>query len=162
MSGRRQRRGTEAQQVSLIFEGLKTAAVGYGAAWLLANPRAFWWQSDLQDFALILLAITIVHGLVRISGELWRRLIRLALFIRAVRGDDTKGSSVWLTEAEAKAAGLHKRTPGARFAGILQSVPLWLWTETHHLIIGPAGSAKSSAAIFNILASTGFVAQIGV
>lgn len=152
MKGRQQQQ-QKAQHVSLLFTALKTAAAGYGIRWLVKNPVAFWWQRDLQDPLLLLLAVLLVYAIVQVSGELWKRLQRLILFVRAVSGDDTKGSAAWLSVKEAKAAGLHKRQPGSRFAGILHHIPLWLWTETHHLVIGPAGSAKSSAAIFNILAS---------
>ncbi|MEJ8472862.1 type IV secretory system conjugative DNA transfer family protein [Roseibium algae] len=59
----------------------------------------------------------------------------------------------FMTEEEIRAKKLHKQNKGSRFIGIVGGFPLWLWTETHHLIIGPAGSWKTSAAIINFLMS---------
>ncbi|WP_217517514.1 type IV secretory system conjugative DNA transfer family protein [Roseobacter litoralis] len=90
----------------------------------------------------------------RMSAELGRRGIKFALWLRAVRGDASKGDAAWLSPKEAREAGLDKRRPDARFSGILGKTALWLWTETTHLIIGPAGSAKSVACVVLILFST--------
>lgn len=70
---------------------------------------------------------------------------------RAFGKDESKGSAGWMSERDIRRKRLHRRKKGARFAGIVGRTPLWLWTEVHHLIIGPAGSAKTSAVIVNIL-----------
>jgi type IV secretion system protein VirD4 len=56
-----------------------------------------------------------------------------------------------MTERELRKARLHRRKKGARLIGSVHGSALWLWTEVHHLIVGPAGSSKTSAAITNIL-----------
>ncbi|MCA8883376.1 MAG: type IV secretory system conjugative DNA transfer family protein [Rhodobacteraceae bacterium] len=82
------------------------------------------------------------------GGGLVGNLFRL---IRAFGKDDSKGSAGFMSEREIRKVRLHRRKKGSRFAGIVGNTALWLWTETHHLIVGPAGSAKTSAAIINIL-----------
>lgn len=76
-------------------------------------------------------------------------------FLRSIGLDETRGSAAWMTESEARKLGLTLMKKGHRFMGVLGSSALWMWTETHSLIIGPAGSAKSSAIIMNILACLG-------
>lgn len=82
------------------------------------------------------------------DGSSFGNLFKL---IRAFSRDDSKGSAGWMTEKDIRRQKLHRRRKGARFAGIVNGTALWLWTEVHHLIIGPAGSAKTSAVIVNIL-----------
>lgn len=101
----------------------------------------FWWLG----------AILMVSHSATLALNLPKWFSELMKYARALGEDHTKGSAGWLTEKEARRAGLHRRRKGSRFAGILHSVVLWLWTETHHLILGPAGSQKTTAAILNIL-----------
>ncbi len=103
--------------------------------------RAVWW------FGAGCAALGTLKSLPQIGSGLGR----VSRVLRMLRKDTVKGSAGFLTEREARHAGLHKRRKGSRFIGTLGSTPLWLWTEVHHLIIGPAGSSKTSAAIINIL-----------
>ncbi|WP_166652739.1 type IV secretory system conjugative DNA transfer family protein [Pelagimonas phthalicica] len=124
-----------------------TTAIGYG---LYSYPldtfydpmlRAMWW----------FLAACVVWGALLSLPMLSFGIGRVAKLFRAFGKDTSKGSAGFLSEREARKAGLQRRRKGARLAGILGGTALWLWTETHHLIIGPSGSAKSTAAIINIL-----------
>lgn len=72
-------------------------------------------------------------------------------WFRAFGHDETRGSARWMTRREIRKAKLHKRKKESRFIGIVFDVALWLRTETHHLILGPAGSQKTTAAIMNFL-----------
>ena len=72
---------------------------------------------------------------------------QLRAFIRSKQRGTERGSAGWMSRAEARNLKLHKRHKGARFLGTLQDLALFAKTETHHLIIGPAGSAKSTSAI---------------
>lgn len=97
------------------------------------------------------MAVVGCAGVLKFLLEGQRRAGDLILFIRAVRGDDTRGSAGWLTERQARRAGLHRRKAGSRLVGVLGRSPLWLWTEVHQLVIGPAGSSKSAACIITML-----------
>ena len=102
----------------------------------------FWW------FGALLAGVGVIKSLPAVFGA----LVNLGKYLRATRRDDTtKGSAAWLTEKEARKAGLHRRRKGSRIAGIIAGTTLWLRTETHHLVIGPAGSQKTTAVIDNIL-----------
>lgn len=68
-----------------------------------------------------------------------------------VRDDTSRGSAGWCSVKEARAAKLDRKCRGSRPIGVLEDVFVWLRTETHHLILGPAGSWKTSAVITNIL-----------
>lgn len=141
------------EQASLLFLSLKASATGYGFWTVWTRPGLWGLTANTQDVLLMVLAVLLAHGVIAVTAETWRRWMNFRKFVRGVRGDGSRGNANWLSVKEAKAAGLDKRKTNAVFAGILHRIPLWLWTETHHLVIGPAGSAKSSAAIFNILAS---------
>ncbi|MEM8595780.1 MAG: type IV secretory system conjugative DNA transfer family protein [Pseudomonadota bacterium] len=104
--------------------------------------QALWWLG----------ALLASLGLLGLVNALGAQIKNSVLFLRAHFGQDTsRGSAGWLTEREARNAGLHRRRKGSRFIGTLGRIALWMRTETHHLILGPAGSQKSSAAILNIL-----------
>lgn len=91
-------------------------------------------------------------GFFRIVQELSRRGEAMVGHIRAFRGED-KGGTELLNAKEASKAGIDTRARHSRFLGALEDVCLWANPETHHLVIGPAGSQKSSSVIMNILCS---------
>lgn len=105
--------------------------------------RIVWWVG----------LVIVCVGALKLIPALWRWLAGLRTYIRAVRKSTAQGSADWLSPKEARKAGLHKKRPGSRFAGVIGMTPLWLWTETHHLILGPAGTSKTSAAILPFLCS---------
>lgn len=126
---------------------LVTIAVGW-ALWswplnTLYDPvlRGFWWFGAL---CFVLVASKSIPSFGGSLGNIFK-------LFRAFGKDDTKGSAGWMSERDIRRQKLHRRKKGARFAGIVGGTPLWLWTEVHHLIIGPAGSSKTSAVIANIL-----------
>lgn len=91
-------------------------------------------------------------GILRLIPPLFGGLGNGLKFLRAVFGKDTvRGSAGWLTEKDLRKAGLHRRKRGSRFAGVLGASPIFLRTETHHLVLGPAGTQKSTSVIINIL-----------
>ena len=116
------------------------------------------WPPPYGDEAMKLAAIGCIalatlgsYRILKFTSAAASQIIKL---IRALGGKDTsKGSAGWLTENETRKARLHKRTKNSRFAGTIGASPLWLDTETHHLILGPSGTQKSTSAIMNILAS---------
>lgn len=124
-----------------------TGLIGYGL-WhyplsTLYDPllRGLWW------FGAFLVALGCLKSLPMMTGNvagIWK-------LFRVFQRDTTKGSAGFMTERELRRARLHRRKRGARFIGTVGSSALWLWTETHHLIVGPSGSSKTSAAIINIL-----------
>jgi type IV secretion system protein VirD4 len=126
---------------------LVTAGIGY-ALWRfplagLHDPylKAFWW------FGALCVAIGLWKSLPEQSGG----GTRIGKIFRAFGKDTSKGSAGLMSEAEVRRARLHRRRKGSRFVGTVGGTALWLWTEVHHLIVGPAGSSKTSAAITNIL-----------
>ena len=72
-------------------------------------------------------------------------------YLRIFRRDDSRGSAGWMTEKEIRRVGLHRRRKGRRFIGIVGATAIWLKTETHHLVLGPSGTAKTTSAIMNFL-----------
>lgn len=134
---------------SLLGLAALTGGVCYGAMLL--------WRAAASDPATNAAAIglTALGGLcgLRLVTECGYQFGNFRRLLRAWRRGTSRGSAGWLSEREARRHGLHKMRSGSRFAGVLGRTPLWLWTETHHLILGPAGSSKSTAAIFNILCS---------
>lgn len=139
--------GPSPQRPAILVPALVTLAVAYGAAWLWPGRYG---PLPLQAVAglFALLAIAGARNVAR--GALWW-LGDMRRYVRAHRRDATHGGARWLTEREARKKGLHKRRKGSRFAGVVGSTALWLRTETHHLIIGPSGAMKTSAAILNQL-----------
>lgn len=124
-----------------------TTAIGW-ALWkwslsTLYDPmlRGLWW------FGALCVGVGIAKSIPNITATL--REIRNLL--RAFGKDDSKGSAGFMSQREIRKEKLHRRKTGSRFAGIVGKTALWLWTETHHLIIGPSGSQKTTAAIINIL-----------
>lgn len=129
------------------------ALVTGGCLW--ATVR--YWPGPYADDTHLLLwglaAILALVGCLRMLPAVVPKLGNLLRLLRALRRDDTtRGSAGWLSEREARAARLHRRRRGSRLIGLMGRTPLWLDTETAHLILGPAGSQKSTSAILNILA----------
>lgn len=139
----------QGERPSLLGLLLAIVGVGYLALYLLRNSQG----DDLMRGIALFLFAAICLGALRFLSEASRRIGGFFTALRAARRGDSRGSAGWLSEQEARREGLHKRRKGSRFAGVLGRSGLWLWTETHHLILGPAGSAKTSAAILNILCS---------
>ena len=136
-------------QASLLGSTILSSGFAYGAHVFWPNP----YDSDWQRLVIIgMCLIAAFHG-VRAFSILWSYLQDFKRYLRAIGEDTTHGSAGFLTEKEARCAGLHKRGDGDYFAGVLGKTVLWLYTETHTLIIGPAGSAKSSAVFMNMFAS---------
>ncbi|MGJ8618627.1 MAG: type IV secretory system conjugative DNA transfer family protein, partial [Sulfitobacter sp.] len=135
------------QKDSAFGRLLATTAIGYGLYQYpldrLYDPvlRGLWW------FGLGLVALGFGKSLPQILAWGGRNFRRMRIF----RPNTTKGSAGLMTEREVRKERLHRRKKGARFIGTVHNTALWLWTETHHLIVGPSGSSKSTAAIINIL-----------
>lgn len=126
---------------------LVATAIGY-ALWrypieTLYDPilRGLWWIG----------AFCVVVGALKSIPSASLGLSRVFKLLRAFGSDSSKGSAGFMTERDVRRAKLHRRKTGSRFIGTVGSTALWLATETHHLIVGPAGSSKTSAAITNIL-----------
>lgn len=118
----------------------------YAAVWLWPGAHG---AGMMKAAALFFAAVAAVQG-VRLLREGLRRLGNFLTVLRALLSDSTRGSAGWLTEKQARRAGLHRRRRG-RLVGVLGATPLWMDTETHQLVIGPAGSSKSAAAIMTML-----------
>lgn len=128
------------------------AVVTAGLIWLLYTyPLQPHWHPHIKGawwFGALLAAIGVLRSLPGGFG----RLGDVFKLRRAFRRDDpSKGSSGWMTPREAWRLGLHKRRKGSQFIGIAGAVPIYLATETHTLVIGPAGSAKTSSKILPLL-----------
>lgn len=123
--------------------------------WELARYGGLWLQVAWYTGALLIVSGS--FGLLKdLHAKAWGLLI-----LRAAFGyDDSRGSGRFMTEAEIRKRKLHRRYVGSRFLGIVGKTALNLWTETHHLIIGPAGSWKTSAAIINVLMTCRYSALI--
>lgn len=141
--------GKADQRPPLFLPAAVLAAVVYAGLWLWPGPAG---AVPLKVLAGLCAVLAIVGTFTVARSAFWWAA-DFRRYLKALGGDETHGDSDWLSEREARKAGLHKRKRGARFAGVLGRTALWLWTETHHLIIGPAGSSKTSAAILNFLAS---------
>lgn len=126
---------------------LVTAVIGWG---LWSWPVDTLYDPVLRGLWLFG-ALCFVLGALKSIPSIGGSLGNMFKLFRAFGKDDTKGSAGWMTEKDIRRQRLHRRKSGARFAGIVGQTPLWLWTEVHHLIIGPAGSSKTSAVIANIL-----------
>lgn len=134
---------------SLLGSTILGGGAFYAAVWLWPGAHGhLLWKAGSIFFGLL----AFVEGM-RLLREGLRRLGNLITLIRALRSDDTRGSAGWLSERQARRAGLHRRRRGSRFIGVLGRTPLWGWTEVHQLVIGPAGSSKSAAAIITMLCS---------
>ncbi len=140
---------TPSERPSLLGLLLTMVGVGYLALYIWNHSQG----DDLMRGIALFLAVALCLGFLRFLAEGSRRLGDFFRVLRAARRGNSRGSAGWLTEKEARRAKLHERRDGSRFTGVIGRTPVWLWTETHHLILGPAGSSKSSAAIFNILLS---------
>lgn len=102
---------------------------------------SLWW------FGVLCAAAGALNALMRLA-----HVLLLVLKLASALGrDDSHGTAGFMVEREARAAGLHRRKRGRRLVGTIGGTPLWLGTETHHLIIGPSGTQKTSAVINNIL-----------
>lgn len=126
---------------------MATTAIGW-VLWkwplpTLHNPtlRGVWW------FGALCVGIGVAKSIPNIAATI-REIRKL---IRAFGKDDSKGSAGFMSQQEIRREKLHRRKKGSRFAGIVGETALWLRTETHHLIIGPSGSQKTTAVIINIL-----------
>lgn len=124
-------------------------------AWIAATGANFLWRVSEGTGGYILASIALWVGfgllvlkILRILSE-W--VFEFKKYLRAIGDDETKGSAAWLTEKEARQSGLHKMAAGTRFMGVLGRTALWMKTETHSLVIGPAGSQKSTSVILNQL-----------
>ncbi|MGB0659559.1 MAG: type IV secretory system conjugative DNA transfer family protein [Mangrovicoccus sp.] len=114
-------------------------------------PPQYYLPDPFHRIAYVLGSLVIaVHGL-KLAFLVLSKLSNDIRSAQAMYSDNTKGSALWLSETMARKLRFHRRKTGDRFIGILGSTALWLTTETAHLIIGPAGSQKTSAAITNIL-----------
>lgn len=132
---------------SFLSMALLTGAAGYLALFLWPGPFG---SDGLKAAAAFSLAVAGI-GTIRMITAGWRWLSAFRRYLRALRQGDTQGSAGWLSEKEARQQGLDKLQSGSRFIGVLGSTAIWLWTETHHLVLGPAGSSKSTAAIIPFL-----------
>lgn len=103
--------------------------------------KGLWWFGALCVALGSVQCLTALQGGVKHVQTLWR----------AWGPQATHGTAAWMTEREARQSGLHKPRPGSRFMGTIGGTAIWLWTETHSLILGPAGSQKTTAAIMNVL-----------
>lgn len=138
---------SQQQQPSPVARVLVTGAI----IWALVeyppgpwpDPAHLW----LWRFGALIAAIGAFNSLGPIAATLGTAL-RLR---RALQPTISHGSAAWMSERELRRARLHRRHRGDRFIGIVGGSALWLWTETSHLILGPAGTSKTTAAIMNIL-----------
>ncbi len=108
-----------------------------------ADPVHIW----IWYFGSLLAAI----GSFKSMPLLFQSVGQIFKLLRVFGKDDTKGSAGFMSEQIARRKKLHRRKKGSRFVGFLHETPLWLWTETAHLILGPAGTQKTTAAILNFL-----------
>jgi len=133
-----------------VFTPLLVAAgCFYAGLWLETHIVE---QPVIAASALGLKLLAIYIGLLAL-GRLVPKLMDLVRYLRSRARSGLKGTAGWLTEAEAKAAKLHRRAKDSRILGVLGSTVIWGISETHQLIIGPAGSQKSSAGFFLMLCS---------
>lgn len=136
------------KRASLLGSTILSAGFAYGAHYFWPGQYSPDWVKLLSG---VLSLMSALHG-IKAFSTLWKYLREFARFLRAIGGDTTHGTAGWLSEKEARRAGLHKRQKGSWFLGILGKSGLWFKTETTTLILGPAGSAKSSAVFMNMLA----------
>ena len=139
---------TPPDRASLLGSTILATGFAYGA-------YKFWPGAYSPDWIkLVAGGMALVSALqtIKAASTGWGYLRDFARYLRAIGDDTSHGSAGWLTEKQARRAGLHKRTKGSQFVGVVGKTALWLYTETHTLILGPAGSAKSSAAFMNMLA----------
>lgn len=140
---------------------LVTTAIGWALYEYPPSPSGAYAYHDplhlaLWSFGALLVAIGVVKSLPPVG----RGLGRLFKLIRAAGPDQSQGSAGFMSPKELRRAGLHRYRRGARFIGTVGRHPLWLRTETAHLILGPSGTQKTSAAIINILMGNGESALI--
>ncbi|MEP1932165.1 MAG: type IV secretory system conjugative DNA transfer family protein [Roseibium sp.] len=121
----------------------------YGAYYFWPGAYAPGWQKILAGGFALMAALQAVSAF----STAWGYYREFTLYLRSISGGSSHGTAGFLSEKEARRIGLHKRRTGSRFVGVLGKTALWLYTETHTLILGPAGSAKSSTAFMNALAS---------
>jgi type IV secretion system protein VirD4 len=136
-------------KTTMLGSTILAAGFAYGAYY-------FWPGSYAPDWVKFLaggMALLSVLQAIRAISVGWKYLQDFLRYLRAIGDDTSHGSASFLTEREARRARLHKRVAGSRFAGVIGNTVIWLTTETHMLVIGPAGSSKSTAAFMNELAN---------
>ena len=132
----------------LIGSTILSAGFAYGAYYFWPGTYSPDWMKLLAG-ALALGAAA--HGMHAFSVGLGF-LREFARYYRAISDGSSHGTSAFLTEKDARRAGLHIRKPGSRFGGVIGNTAIWLTTQTHMMVIGPAGSSKSSTVYMNELA----------
>ena len=137
------------ERPSLIGSTILSAGFAYGAYYFWPGTYSPDWMKLLAG---ALAVGSVVHAM-KAFGIGWNGFRNFARYLRAISGGSSHGTSAFLTENEARRLGLHIWKPGSRFGGVIGKTVIWLFTETHMLIIGPAGSSKSTAAFANMLAS---------
>ncbi|OUS37248.1 hypothetical protein A9Q94_06505 [Rhodobacterales bacterium 56_14_T64] len=141
---------TPETRTSLLGSIILSAGLGYAAHYFWPGIYTEDWQRIVVG---VLVFLSAQQGLKAFSA-FWRYRQDLLRLLRAYGEDTSHGSAEWMTERQARKSGLHKRTEGSRFVGVVGSTAIWLYTETHSLILGPAGSAKSSAGFMNWLSDS--------
>lgn len=136
------------KKTSLFGSTILASGFAYGAYYFWPGAYSPGWQKILAG-GLGLMAVLQAIAAFSVAWGYYRDFTR---YLRAIGRDTSHGSAGFLSEKEARRSGLHKRYEGSRFIGVIGKTALWLYTETHTLILGPAGSAKSSAAFMNLLA----------
>ncbi|MEM8615849.1 MAG: type IV secretory system conjugative DNA transfer family protein [Pseudomonadota bacterium] len=128
---------------------LKSAALFYAAYWLERTIV----EEPFITLIVAVLRIAAILIALKASGAVFRVLFGVFKVLRSWRRSTLKGSSALLTQREALKAGLHRKGKHGRFVGVLRNIAIWEASETHQLIIGPAGTQKSTAGFFNALCS---------